>query len=425
MTAARLLAQERRRELEGAVLVWAVLVWALIGGAITRIAAVQVARDEKIGLLEAVKFAARKFQSYLGAPIFPVLGIVFFAVCCLVGGWVTRIPYVGAVVGPMLWVLPLIAGFVMTIIVIGLVLAWPLMFTTISAEGSDSFDAISRSYSYLYQRPWRYGLYWMVAGVYGSVVLVFVFTFAFWMVSAGKAAAALGLSGQHTDTLFRYAPTAPLRGMPGLRADGSTSDATVRLAQGGMSEDTVPADAIRGGTGVGGAVGGAAAKAGATAGQAAKPVKKAIPLPVERRGTSSSWRRQLTREARKDLQQWEVVGAYLIAFWIGLVWLLTIGFAYSYFWSASTLIYFLLRRDVDATEMEEVYIEEEEEEDEDFGFGEAEGDGPAGAEGDTSGEPQEAGPDEADAQPDQPDDAQEGTDEDKGEQKDGEKDKED
>ena len=62
----------------------------------------------------------------------------------------------------------------------------------------------------------------------------------------------------------------------------------------------------------------------------------------------------------------------MLAFWVGLVWLLTVGFAYSYFWSASTLIYFLLRKDVDATEIEEVYIEEEEEEEEDFGFGEGE-----------------------------------------------------
>jgi hypothetical protein len=37
-----------------------------------------------------------------------------------------------------------------------------------------------------------------------------------------------------------------------------------------------------------------------------------------------------------------------------------IGFAYSYFFSQGTMIYLLLRRKVDETEMDEVYLEEEE-----------------------------------------------------------------
>ena len=36
-----------------------------------------------------------------------------------------------------------------------------------------------------------------------------------------------------------------------------------------------------------------------------------------------------------------------------------VGYLFSYFWTASTAIYYLLRRDIDATEMDEVYIEEE------------------------------------------------------------------
>ena len=36
--------------------IWMVLVWGVLGGAITRIAAVQIARDEKIGLVDAILF---------------------------------------------------------------------------------------------------------------------------------------------------------------------------------------------------------------------------------------------------------------------------------------------------------------------------------------------------------------------------------
>lgn len=51
--------------------------------------------------------------------------------------------------------------------------------------------------------------------------------------------------------------------------------------------------------------------------------------------------------------------AFFIKTWSGCVKILGIGFLYSYFWTASTAIYFLLRRDVDATEMDEVFLDEE------------------------------------------------------------------
>lgn len=56
------------------------------------------------------------------------------------------------------------------------------------------------------------------------------------------------------------------------------------------------------------------------------------------------------------LDQW---GAWLICFWVGLVKLVGCGFLYSYFWSAVAGIYLLLRRDVDATEIDEVIPEED------------------------------------------------------------------
>ena len=52
-------------------------------------------------------------------------------------------------------------------------------------------------------------------------------------------------------------------------------------------------------------------------------------------------------------------GATLIAFWAGCVHLLVLGFVYSYFWTASSAIYLLLRRDVDGTDMDEVYVVEQ------------------------------------------------------------------
>ena len=36
-----------------------------------------------------------------------------------------------------------------------------------------------------------------------------------------------------------------------------------------------------------------------------------------------------------------------------------IGFGYSYFWTAATIIYFLMRQKVDDTDLDEVYLEED------------------------------------------------------------------
>jgi hypothetical protein len=44
---------------------------------------------------------------------------------------------------------------------------------------------------------------------------------------------------------------------------------------------------------------------------------------------------------------------------VTLVFLMMIGFGYSYFWTAASQIYLLMRKRVDETEMDEVYVEEE------------------------------------------------------------------
>src|SRR5262249_35196308 len=58
------------------VVLYTLLVWSVFGGAITRIAVVQIARGEKIGVFEALRFTGKRFLSYAIAPLF-VLGFCF------------------------------------------------------------------------------------------------------------------------------------------------------------------------------------------------------------------------------------------------------------------------------------------------------------------------------------------------------------
>ncbi len=170
----------------------------------------------------------------------------------------------GLVLGGILWPLVLVAGFLMAVLLLGLLFGWPLMWAAISAEGTDSFDALSRTYAYVFQRPLRYLFYVIVAGVIGWLGWIVVREFAAGIVWLGYWAAGWGC-GQAT-----------------------------------IASILNPGDELSG------------------VGQ---------------------------------------FGAGLIRFWAGCVKMLAVGYCFSYFWTASAAVYFLLRHDVDATEMDEVFLD--------------------------------------------------------------------
>ena len=58
------------------------------------------------------------------------------------------------------------------------------------------------------------------------------------------------------------------------------------------------------------------------------------------------------------------VAAFFIAFWVYLLISVLGAFAISFYFTANTIIYYLMRHEVDATEMDDVYLEQS---DEDFG----------------------------------------------------------
>jgi hypothetical protein len=242
---------------------WAAAVWAFFGAAICRIAAVHLAADEQVGWGAAVRYAARKWPAYFAAPLFPVGGVVLATIPVLILGLIMR-ANVGLFLGGLLWPLVLVAGLLMTVLLLGTLFGWPLMWATISTEGSDSFDALSRTYAYLFQRPLHYLFYVIVAGFIGWVGWLLVENFAGAVIWMGYWAAGWGCG----------APTI---------------------------------ESIRGGG--------------------------------------------------EPLLGLGNVGALLIHFWADCVKLLAVGYLFSYFWSASAAIYLLLRRNVDATEMDEVFLD--------------------------------------------------------------------
>ena len=170
---------------------WVTIVAAFFGGAISRIATMQIAREEQIGMRPAVQYAWKKVPAYFTAPLLPLVGVLLVTAPLSILGLMMRLD-VGLLLAGLLWPLVLIGGLLMGIFLLGLFFGWPLMWGAISTEGSDSFDALSRSYSYVYQRPYHYLFYSLVAGFLGVLGGLLAYYFAgavihlvFWAVSWG------------------------------------------------------------------------------------------------------------------------------------------------------------------------------------------------------------------------------------------------
>ena len=260
---------------------WTLAIWAFFGGAITRFAAVELAREERLGWGAMIRHARSKWCSLFFAPLSLLAVVLFCALGMALVGVLLRWDVGLLVSGLCLWPLMLIGGLVMTFLLVWLALGWPLMWATVGTEGEDGFDALSRSQQYLFQCPLQYLFYVVVAVLLGWLG---------WLVVGNFAAAIIAVTHWAADW-----------GANSLRWSAEGPQAGGRQIELLLSDDA--------GIGLVGAC-----------------------------------------------------GAELVLFWCGCVKMLAVGFLYSYFWTASTCIYLLLRRDADATEMDEVFLEEEQEE---------------------------------------------------------------
>lgn len=256
-------------------------VWAIFGGAISRMAAMQFARDQQVGLVGSIKFSGSFLLSYLTGPLMPMLGVFLLWIVCAFGGLLGRIPVAGEFVVGILWGIGLVLSLLMGLILLGVAAGWPLMYATVSVEAFDGFDGLQRGYNYVFERPWHYLGLGLVTMVHSSVVIFFVWLMGQVIVYLTAWAVGSGLSHEAASQAISAAP------------------ALVAAAP-----DTLPV------------------------------------APVE--PASSSWT------------------ALFVAGWTRVVASLVVGFVYSYFWTAATIIYFLLRRSVDGNELDEIYVPEAE-----------------------------------------------------------------
>lgn len=141
---------------------------------ICRLTALELSGQERPPLRNVLRFAARKFWTFFITPMVPfalliVAGLLMTA-CTLIGA----IPYVGEIVIGLVFFLLLGGGFVLMLLALGMLGGFNLLYPTIAVEGSDTFDAMSRAFAYVYARPWRLVFYTLLLLVYGVITLLFL-----------------------------------------------------------------------------------------------------------------------------------------------------------------------------------------------------------------------------------------------------------
>jgi len=267
-----------------------IAIWSYFGGAISRIASVELARDERIEMREARKFACHKYWAYLWAPIVPAIGVALFGLCIflggLLGGLIGLIPggvgeFLMAIFFGVLTPVALLVGFLIALIIIGGAAGGGLMTPAISAEGTDAFDGISRAYSYIYSRPWRFIWYCLIALGYGLLCVAFIYLFTWLTVESTLAAAKIGLKAIYGKAKFL-------------------------------------------------------------------DIQEFYRTWHFKHGANVHWGTHFA--------------SILVGVWTHLLWALFLGFIASIVTTCNTIIYFLMRKAVDGTEMTEVFMEEQEEE---------------------------------------------------------------
>ncbi len=252
---------------------WTIVVWSFIGVAIARTCILHLTRNEPVPLDDAFEFAMDKFTTTAGAIGIPLLAVAALCVPGFLLGLLMGFD-LGAVVVSFLWFIALAIGAAISLLLLGLLFGWPLMVASVAAEGQNSFDAMTRSYAYTFQRPVQYAFYILIAIVFGGFC---------WLLVMHLATAISELSWWATSWGANLANGNRIADLQGV---GATVDA---------------------------------------AGD-----------PIERSGAFG-------------------VAVDVIQFWNQVLMTLAASFMYALFWCLASAVYLLLRKDVDETEMDEVY----------------------------------------------------------------------
>ncbi len=316
-----------------------VLIWAFFGGAINRIAAMKIAREEGVEVKDAAKFAAQKLPANVMTVLFVVgiVGLFYLVFNATIGGWIGRIPYAGDILVGALFPLVLLSTFFLVFALALGVLGANLATSAVATEASDTFDGVSRAWNYILARPWQVILYYALIAGYIFIVCSFGQLFLETSVKS-MAVGWWGYGEADREVTITHQEKLPREDGSGFAIHVETETVTVpgkaRYLHGYVFDSHY------------------------------EKTLKSYPQPVSEEGGAVETR-DVTEHLEGTLTHW---AAPLTWAWVKLAKYILYAYLLSYFFSAHTLVYFLLRKDVEGDDYNEINLEDDDD-DEAFDIG--------------------------------------------------------
>lgn len=174
------------------------VVVAVAGGSICRMAALQLAQDERPGLVESLRFSSDRLVSFLAAFWIPLLIALAIGLSVSLLGMVGNIPWLGELILAASMPLILVLGVIMVFFIVGIAAGSGLINPAVAYEESESFTAINNTFRYVYAQPWRLGFHSFIAAAYGAMTYLFVRFFAFVTLLVSYRFLQLGFLGDNS-----------------------------------------------------------------------------------------------------------------------------------------------------------------------------------------------------------------------------------
>jgi len=189
---------------------WYIATFAIFGGAISRIAAMEFSVNDRCGIKSAFGHSLRKFISYFLSPLFPMIGVTMLMIILLVFGLINWLGPWAAVVTGIFGFVAILVALGIGMLIVPLLLGWPLMWGALSTECSDHFDALSRCYAYVTQRPFHYLWYLIIAFVGGSVGYFAISLLVGTSLAALSTGLQWGQGAEQTEVILTHSVAGPI-----------------------------------------------------------------------------------------------------------------------------------------------------------------------------------------------------------------------
>ena len=321
---------------------WSLVVWSFVGLGITRVSLLRLTRNEHAGLDDAFEYAVDYFATCFSALAMPIGFAFVLCIPTFLIGLVLGFDF-GALVVSIFWFLILAIAFLLGLLLLGLMVSWPLVVCSVAAEGQNAFDAVTRAFAYVFQRPVNYFFYALIALLFGGVCWLAVNQFtesvirlSFWSTSWG----ANRLTNDRMEQLKTPPLDLQLRSVNPASLISSLQPMQQQLPppnlemsqpiqEGGNVIVSDPQDNLV---------------------DQGEPTLSLPDFEVEGSlepspAVEESWNLQTARK--------------FIHFWTAFAKTIAAAFLYGLFWCMSSAIYLLLRKDVDETEMDEIFMIDE------------------------------------------------------------------